>query len=90
MYTPRLYKWDGQRWSFYKQIPRKMRGVQFGSDPQTVNMEPQWQQWHRATVHISQQKLEITGHAAHIPTLQIDPGKTNYQVLSMHNSGKSP
>ena len=66
--TPRLYKWDGQRWSFYIQIPRQMRGAQFGNAPQMVNMEPEWNQRHRATVHLSQQKFEITGHAAHIPT----------------------
>jgi len=32
-----------------------------------VDMEPEWHQWHRATVHPSQQKLKLTGNAAHIP-----------------------
>jgi len=91
MSTPRLYKWDGQRWSFYIQIPRQTRGVQFGNDPQAVDMEPEWQQWHRAMVYMSQQKFEITGHAAHIPAQKCDwnPGKRNYQAHHMHNSGKS-
>jgi len=36
-----------------------------------VYMEPDWHQWHRATVHPSQQKLELTGNAAHIPAQQM-------------------
>jgi len=68
--TPRLYKWDGQRWTFYIQIPRQTRGAQFATAPQRVDTEPEWHQWHRATVHLSQQKLELTGSAAHIPAQQ--------------------
>jgi len=39
---PILYQWDGQRWSFYIQIPRQTRGVQFRRDPQAVETEPEW------------------------------------------------
>jgi len=79
--TPRLYKWDGQKWMFYIQIPRQMRGVQFGNAPQMVDTEPEWNQWHRATVHPSQQNFEITGHAAHIPTQQMQSESWEEKLL---------